>query len=189
MRADALRRRNAIIATAARLFQEHGSNVSLEKIAAEAKVGIATLYRNFPDKNALVRACSEYLGDDFIAFQDSILARFRAPGSDGRALVEEYASKLLTMGLTTLIPAFAPTDLDSLSPDMRARRDVLIANGNTFMQLGRAHGEIGPNITHLEFIVGLLALTRPRKVNIEEYEPGIQDAMIAIYLAGIKAGI
>lgn len=195
MRADALRRRNAIITTAARLFQEHGSSVSLERIAAEAGVGIATLYRNFADKDALVRACSAHLGEEFLAFQEELIASFTAAdaahaahAAGGSRHVRAYADKLLTMGLGVLIPAFVPADLDSLSPELQDLRRKLLANGEEFIRLGQIHGEIGPGVTHLEFIVGLLALVRPRAVRVETFEPDIDTRMVDLYLAGIKAG-
>ncbi len=34
------------------MFKRHGNSVSLDKIAQEAGVGVATLYRNFPDREA-----------------------------------------------------------------------------------------------------------------------------------------
>ena len=36
-------------------FSTHGFAAPLEKIASEAGVGIATLYRHFPTREALVR--------------------------------------------------------------------------------------------------------------------------------------
>lgn len=40
-------------------FSTHGFDAPLEKIASEAGVGIATLYRHFPTREALVRALVE----------------------------------------------------------------------------------------------------------------------------------
>lgn len=56
MRADALRNRDLLIETAKATFAEMGADVSLETIALRAGVGIGTLYRHFPDRNALVEA-------------------------------------------------------------------------------------------------------------------------------------
>ena len=92
------------------------------------------------------------------------------------------------MGLNTLIPAFVPQDLDSLSPELTAQRDILERNGRRFIELGQEQGEIGSGVTHLEFIVGLLSLARPREVDIEAYQPDIQEKIIDLFLAGIKSG-
>jgi AcrR family transcriptional regulator len=56
LRADAQRNREKILATASELFAQGGTEVALETIAAHAGVGIATLYRNFPTRDALVEA-------------------------------------------------------------------------------------------------------------------------------------
>jgi AcrR family transcriptional regulator len=56
LRADAQRNREKILAAASELFAQAGTDVALETIAAHAGVGIATLYRNFPTRDALVEA-------------------------------------------------------------------------------------------------------------------------------------
>ncbi|MBO9578818.1 MAG: TetR/AcrR family transcriptional regulator [Microbacteriaceae bacterium] len=53
-RADARRNFDALIAAARDAFAEHGAGASLEDIARRAEVGIGTLYRNFPTRDALV---------------------------------------------------------------------------------------------------------------------------------------
>jgi AcrR family transcriptional regulator len=56
MRADARRNRDRLIAAATALFAEQGTDVSLEAVAKRAGVGIGTLYRHFPSRDALVEA-------------------------------------------------------------------------------------------------------------------------------------
>ncbi|WP_326698084.1 TetR/AcrR family transcriptional regulator [Streptomyces sp. NBC_01754] len=53
-RADALRNRERIVAAAREMFVEFGPEVPLDEVARRAGVGNATLYRNFPDRVALV---------------------------------------------------------------------------------------------------------------------------------------
>ncbi|WP_433342492.1 TetR/AcrR family transcriptional regulator [Streptomyces sp. CA-253872] len=58
-RADALRNREKLVAAARDAYavaSEGGPEASLEGIAKAAGVGIGTLYRNFPDREALVEA-------------------------------------------------------------------------------------------------------------------------------------
>src|SRR5688500_17325976 len=55
-RADARRNFDALVAAANQAFAEHGVSASLEDIARRAEVGIGTLYRNFPTRDALVEA-------------------------------------------------------------------------------------------------------------------------------------
>lgn len=61
LRADAARNRERLLATAAATFSERGADVPLEEIAKSAGVGIGTLYRHFPTRDALVEAV--YLHD------------------------------------------------------------------------------------------------------------------------------
>lgn len=55
-RADATRNRDQLLAVATRMFASGESDASLRAIAREAGVGIGTLYRHFPNRNALVEA-------------------------------------------------------------------------------------------------------------------------------------
>jgi AcrR family transcriptional regulator len=55
-RADAERNRTRLLATAKAAFAEKGSAASLDEIARAAEVGIGTLYRHFPTRDALIEA-------------------------------------------------------------------------------------------------------------------------------------
>ena len=55
-RADALRNYEKLIAAAREAFAEDGVSTSLEEIARRAEVGIGTLYRHFPNRQALLEA-------------------------------------------------------------------------------------------------------------------------------------
>ncbi|HEY0122874.1 MAG TPA: TetR family transcriptional regulator [Rhizobium sp.] len=55
-RADAERNRLRLLDTAKAAFAEKGSDASLEEIAQTAGVGIGTLYRHFPNRDALIAA-------------------------------------------------------------------------------------------------------------------------------------
>ncbi|WP_438319660.1 TetR/AcrR family transcriptional regulator (plasmid) [Streptomyces sp. HUAS TT3] len=56
LRADARRNREKVLQAAVRVFATEGLDAHLERIAREAGVGSATLYRNFPTREALVEA-------------------------------------------------------------------------------------------------------------------------------------
>jgi AcrR family transcriptional regulator len=56
LRADARRNREALLAAAVHAFAAEGPEVTLESIAVAAGVGIGTLYRHFPTREALVEA-------------------------------------------------------------------------------------------------------------------------------------
>jgi AcrR family transcriptional regulator len=55
-RADAAARRALILDAADAVFGQHGVNAPLDLVVERAQVGRATLYRNFPDRTALVEA-------------------------------------------------------------------------------------------------------------------------------------
>ena len=60
-RADARRNYEKVLAAAREAFAESGESTSLEEIARRAGVGIGTLYRNFPNRQALLEAL--YVGE------------------------------------------------------------------------------------------------------------------------------
>jgi AcrR family transcriptional regulator len=55
-RADARRNYEKVVAAARDAFAEGGTATSLEEIARRAQVGIGTLYRHFPNRQALLEA-------------------------------------------------------------------------------------------------------------------------------------
>jgi AcrR family transcriptional regulator len=54
LRADARRKRDAILVAAVDVFAERGIEIALDEVARRAGVGIATLYRHFPTREALI---------------------------------------------------------------------------------------------------------------------------------------
>jgi AcrR family transcriptional regulator len=56
LRADARRNRDRLLAAAVRAFASEGADTTLDAIARTAGVGIGTLYRHFPTRDALVEA-------------------------------------------------------------------------------------------------------------------------------------
>ncbi|GAA4206099.1 TetR/AcrR family transcriptional regulator [Actinocatenispora rupis] len=56
LRADARRNRDRLLTAAVRAFSADGEGVTLDAVAKEAGVGIGTLYRHFPTREALVEA-------------------------------------------------------------------------------------------------------------------------------------
>ena len=58
-RSDAQMHRALLLDAADQVFSEHGVHVALELVTAQAGVSRATLYRNFPDRDALMGALLE----------------------------------------------------------------------------------------------------------------------------------
>ena len=78
LRADARRNREKLVAAAAAAFAEAGLDAQVEDIARRAGVGVGTLYRHFPTKDALVAALAE---EHFERLADTIEAALEKPAS------------------------------------------------------------------------------------------------------------
>jgi AcrR family transcriptional regulator len=72
MRADARRNRTRILAVAEAVLARDGLSASLREIARQAEVGMATIYRQFPTKEALYEAI--------------VVGRMQALAEEGREL-------------------------------------------------------------------------------------------------------
>src|SRR5258708_889012 len=107
LRADAHRNRQQVLAAAAQVFVEQGADAPLDDIARRAGVGIATLYRRFPDREALWRAVAL-----------DVLAR---TAREARAAETEEAdpfdglARYMHRALDLRISAVMPTLLDRVS--------------------------------------------------------------------------
>ena len=56
LRADARRNRERVIAAARVVFAEQGRDAQMDDVASRAGVGVGTVYRHFPTKEALIEA-------------------------------------------------------------------------------------------------------------------------------------
>src|ERR671910_2175082 len=56
LRADARRNRERILKAARAVFGDHGIDAQIDDVAKRAKVGVGTVYRHFPTKEALLDA-------------------------------------------------------------------------------------------------------------------------------------
>ena len=68
LRADARRNRERIVEAARTVFAKHGADAQMDDIARAAGVGVGTVYRHFPDKQALM---GELVAAKFRAFADN----------------------------------------------------------------------------------------------------------------------
>lgn len=73
-RADSLRNRDLLLSAAKTAFAETGAEAPLEDIARRAGVGIGTLYRHFPTREALVAAVYARALDQLARAADDLLA-------------------------------------------------------------------------------------------------------------------
>jgi AcrR family transcriptional regulator len=72
-RADAVRNRDLLLTAASDAFAARGADVPLEDIARNAGVGIGTLYRHFPTRDALIEAVYRHEVDVLCERADQLL--------------------------------------------------------------------------------------------------------------------
>ena len=95
LRADAQRNRDKLLAAATAAFATDGEGVALDTIAARAGVGIGTLYRHFPTREALVVAAYQHEVDALCAAAADLLATL-PPDEALRAWVDHFADYIAT---------------------------------------------------------------------------------------------
>jgi AcrR family transcriptional regulator len=80
LRADARRNREAILKAARAVFSARGREGHLEEVARRAKVGMGTVYRHFPTKEALLEALAREQFD-LHACTEALLTRAKEEGT------------------------------------------------------------------------------------------------------------
>ena len=94
-RVDALRNRDRLVQVARDAFTAAGGPVPLENIARDAGVGIGTLYRHFPTRDALVEAVYAAELDDVTGSVPTLLGDL-PPDAALRAWMARYAAFVKT---------------------------------------------------------------------------------------------
>ena len=94
-RADALRNRERLLEAAKAAFAELGAGVALEDIARRADVGIGTLYRHFPTRDAIVEAVYSREVRQLAASAEGLLSEL-PPGEALRAWMRLFVDYLAT---------------------------------------------------------------------------------------------
>ncbi|MBL7548848.1 helix-turn-helix transcriptional regulator [Frankia sp. AgB1.9] len=137
LRADARRNRDRIIATAKLAFADDGPDVPMEEIARLAGVGVGTLYRRFPDRDALVVAVVRDSLATALARARAATAEAEEParGDDGTGPDLAARPGTAPSGATGRGPADAPgsgraweTLVHSLSSPRELRLTMRLAN-------------------------------------------------------------
>ena len=147
LRADAQRNRAQLLAAARDAFTENGSAASLEDIARRAEVGVGTLYRHFPTRQALLEAVyveevealcrsAEDFADDepwdalvkwFNRFVDYVATK--------RALVEEM---MATVGMD--------------APVFRTCHDAIFSAGQPLLEAAKKAGVVRDDVEFVDVI-------------------------------------
>jgi AcrR family transcriptional regulator len=143
MRADARRNRERILAAARELFAGEPPEVQMDDLARRAGVGVGTVYRHFPDKEALM---GELVRERFALFNEQLRLALDAPGeasadalaqalrASAEGLADDAATRFAFMSGGERVFAHAALEADEFMRlaevlVRRARRAGLLAPG------------------------------------------------------------
>ena len=158
-RKDALRNHERVVAAAAEVFRERGSEASVPQIAARAGVGKATVYRSFPAKEDLLEAITR-LSLDELRQRTAPALRETDPYETFRRCVLELFDALARDRL------LAERLSDTASPATASVLETLAAR----MEKARAAGKIRADATQLDLRV-LLCGTALQLLRLGETDP------------------
>ncbi|MFF9410723.1 TetR/AcrR family transcriptional regulator [Streptomyces anandii] len=155
-RADALRNRERIVTAAREMFVEHGPEVPLDEIARRAGVGNATLYRNFPDRDALVRevVCS-VMDRTARAAEDAL-----AETGDAFEALERFVHVAADERISALCPMVSST-FDQHHPDLEAARERVEDLVEEVMGRAVVAGQLRPDVGVGDLMIAAAQLSRP----------------------------
>jgi AcrR family transcriptional regulator len=154
LRADAARNREILLAAATRTFAASDTEPSMRAIAREAGVGVATLYRHFPTREALVDA----------VYQDQVerlsigardLLTTHPPATALRLWMDLFADWLATKhGMTdTLL-----TMIDAGDISLAHTRQELLSAITTILHAGTSAGDIRADTSAEDIAASLLGI-------------------------------
>jgi AcrR family transcriptional regulator len=155
-RADALRNRERIVTAARELLTEFGPDAPLDEIARRAGVGNATVYRNFPDRDALVREVVCSVMDRTAEAAELALA---ATG-DAFGALERFVHTAADERITALCPMVQGT-FDQFHPDLVAARVRIEQLVGQLMGRARAAGQLRGDVSVGDLMVAVAQLSRP----------------------------
>ena len=175
-RADARRNHDKVVAAARQAFAEGGASTPLEVIARRAEVGIGTLYRHFPSRQALLEAVYVQEVEELC---DS--AREGDELSPGSAL-ELWLHRFV--GYVAAKQALAHELLDYVDRDAKVFqrcRTALYAAGEPLLRRAQESGAVRADTTLEEVIqmVGAIAKITPS-------DPVRIDHILGIALDGLR---
>ncbi|MDI2130177.1 TetR/AcrR family transcriptional regulator [Yinghuangia seranimata] len=187
LRADAQRNRQLVIDAAREVFIESGPDAPLDEIARRAGVGIATLYRRFPDREDLIRGV---VVDTF----DKVRAAAERADEESAEPLEALRS-FMHYALDAKIAATMPALIGRVMVDEEfdAMRRSLGEHVEALIQRAQAAGKIRPDIVFGDITLMLMRLSRPLAPVTDALlgQPAgdpLAHRQLDIYLDGLRAG-
>jgi AcrR family transcriptional regulator len=155
-RADARRNYEKLVAAALAVFTEAGTSAPLEDVARRAGVGIGTLYRHFPTRQALLEA----------VYIDEVEAMARA-AADLAGLapwdaLSQWLHQYLGFAATKRVLSEALLDADPASEALGACRTALVGAGTELVERAQRAGVVRPDTNFMDVghMVGAIAVSR-----------------------------
>jgi len=141
LRRDAQINRQRILDAAAELFAQRGLGVTLNDVAHHAGVGVGTVYRRFPDKDALIEELFEQRFHELIEVAEDALTDADAWQGMRRFLERVTEMQANNTGLRDLVVAMP----DGLSR-VRQIRSRLLPLGEEVVRRAHRAGQLRPDI-------------------------------------------
>ncbi|MFJ3224493.1 TetR/AcrR family transcriptional regulator [Streptomyces sp. NPDC086783] len=181
LRADAQANHDRLLEAAARAFAQEGADASLKAIAAEAGVGIGTLYRRFPAREDLIEATYRDQTDRLCASVRELLAD-RAPVAALREWSEAFVDYMLTKrGMADALPAI----LASREGLRRHSREALGTAVAILLEAGIATGQVREDAAPNDVLMALGGITL---ITGHEHQRDLASRLIGLLLDGLAAG-
>jgi AcrR family transcriptional regulator len=156
LRADARRNRERLLAAARDAFVELGADAPLDEVARRAGVGIATLYRRFPDRPALLREVALDLMGRSAAEATAALAE----EPDAFAALARYMHRAVDLRIAAVMPEVVGR-LRRDDEELQAARRASIEAIDRIIDTARADGALRPDVASGDVGLLLVRLTRP----------------------------
>jgi AcrR family transcriptional regulator len=181
LRADARRNRETLLEAARLLFARHGLDAPMEDVARAAGVGVATLYRHFATKEALIDAVLERrLG---VATEELAAARREEP--DPWAALARFVRRAAHMSKDDRALALCLGGQIHLGEHARSLQRTLIDACDELVGEAKAAGVLRPDVGPGDLAM-LLGVGHSSWIDLEESE-ALLDRYLAIVLDGLRA--
>ncbi|GAB3477071.1 TetR/AcrR family transcriptional regulator [Nocardiopsis coralliicola] len=188
LRADARRNREQIVAAARDVFLEQGVHAPLDEIARRAGVGIATLYRRFPDRHALIWQVALDNMEVFSAELDRATAEH---GAAWHALMQ-LVRRLVERRVGVFTPVLAPELEEEMrgaggAGTLKERRNRLLERVEQLIRDAQREGRVRRGVTPIDIVVGVVKLSRPLPVVGPELNELLISRQLELFLGSLRA--
>src|SRR5215218_1600800 len=155
MRRNAAANRERILAAAEAVFGAHGALGSTEDVARRAGVGIATVFRHFPTKEALIEAA---LVRHFTRLNEQ--AADLGARADPADALRQLVAEMIDTGATKLTLASLVGARGEFPPTVRAAAEDLRRTIGTILERAKISGAVHEDVTVDEVYVLIRGLAQ-----------------------------